>query len=195
MKNRMLDRAIKILKNERTNESGFTLVELMVVVAIIGILAAVAIPQYQRFQSKARQSEARLALTGVYTAERAYAIEQNSFGSCMDQMGYAPDSGTRFYTVGFTDAAAAATSCGAGTVACNALQGATCTAGAATSRFMATRVEGTATLQADDAGLSATLTRATFTATARGNVQTTGATFDVWTMDHNKALTNTTPAL
>lgn len=42
-----------------SNSEGFTLVELMIVVAIIGVLAAVAIPNYQKFQAKARQSEAK----------------------------------------------------------------------------------------------------------------------------------------
>lgn len=53
------------------NVGGFTLVEVMVVVAIIGILSAVAIPNFKKFQAKAKQSEARITLAALYVADRA----------------------------------------------------------------------------------------------------------------------------
>jgi type IV pilus assembly protein PilA len=51
---------------------GFTLIELMIVVAIIGILAAIAIPNFVKFQCRSKQGEARTNLKGIYVAEDAY---------------------------------------------------------------------------------------------------------------------------
>jgi type IV pilus assembly protein PilA len=82
-------------------DGGFTLLELMVVVAIVGLLAAVAIPQYRKFENRARQSEAKIALGAVYTAQRAFAAEFNTYTLCMRQAGYYPDGLTRYYAVGF----------------------------------------------------------------------------------------------
>ena len=49
----------------QNNQKGFTLIELMIVIAIIGILAAIALPQYQTYTKKARFSEVVLATSSV----------------------------------------------------------------------------------------------------------------------------------
>lgn len=87
--------------NVKSN-AGFTLVELMVVVAIIGILATLAVPQYKKFQAKSRQSEARLSLGGAYTIEQSFAAENSSYTQCLGQAGYARDGVKFYYTVGFS---------------------------------------------------------------------------------------------
>jgi type IV pilus assembly protein PilA len=64
------------------NSKGFTLIELMIVVVIIGILAALAIPRFMRSTTKSKQSEAKQLLKQVYTMQRAYRQEYNSY--CLD---------------------------------------------------------------------------------------------------------------
>jgi len=59
---------------------GFTLIELMIVVAIIGILAAIAIPNFLRFQAKSRTSEAKTNLKAIYIAQNTYYGEFGVYG-------------------------------------------------------------------------------------------------------------------
>ncbi|HJT19326.1 MAG TPA: prepilin-type N-terminal cleavage/methylation domain-containing protein [Nitrospira sp.] len=78
-------------------QKGFTLIELMIVVAIIGILAAIAIPNFLRYQAKSRQSEARTNLGAVFVSETAYLGEQGRYGS-FSETGYALAGTTNRYT-------------------------------------------------------------------------------------------------
>lgn len=59
--------------------AGFSLIELMIVVAIIGILASIAIPNYRHFQMKSKSSEGKVNLAGLRTAEISYFSEFGSY--------------------------------------------------------------------------------------------------------------------
>ncbi|MFH1893905.1 MAG: prepilin-type N-terminal cleavage/methylation domain-containing protein [Candidatus Zixiibacteriota bacterium] len=66
---------------------GFTLIELMIVVVIIGILAAIAIPRFMSTSAKAKQAEAKGLLKQVYTMERAYYQEHGTYTNDIAALG------------------------------------------------------------------------------------------------------------
>lgn len=71
----------------QNDQKGFSLVELMIVVAIIGILASLAVPRFQSFQAKAKASEAKANLSHAYTLEVAYHGDNDSYGT-LQQIGF-----------------------------------------------------------------------------------------------------------
>jgi type IV pilus assembly protein PilA len=74
------------------NQRGFTLIELMIVVAIIGILAAIAIPNFIRFQGRARQAEVTSNLKSLYNGMKTLAQKPLQ----IRVPGFAPERGNRY---------------------------------------------------------------------------------------------------
>jgi type IV pilus assembly protein PilA len=155
---------------KKKNTKGFTLIELMIVVAIIGILAAIAIPNFLKFQAKSKQSEAKTNLKAIYTAQTGYFGENNTYNT-FDSINWTPVGTARYtYDLG-TDNGIATPAPGPGTV------------------FLIAGVPALTT--GDFAHSPGRLVGATsFIAGAVGNIDN-DSDKDEWTINDNNTLTNT----
>ena len=173
------------------NENGFSLIELMVVVAIIGILSAVAVPQFQKFQKKAKQAEAKMGLAAVYTAQKVFHIEHDTYYNNLWATGYQPHGVMNYAAYILFESGIAEPPGYSGDLAKNqyisTLQicGTTFAAGISQE---CKRDPATLPNASDIPSLSSYLaTRTTFLAGA----STKSDNFlDVWSLDHRKQLTN-----
>ena len=183
--------------------SGFTLVELMVVVAIVGILASVAIPMYSKFTARARQTEAKLALSNIFISQKAYYAEQGTFTACLAPLGYTPDGfvvgggSRRNYAIGFHSAPAAA--CGpAANQSCLGYQYPATGPPTVGCAFVDGQAYFSASMAVNGSSVAATFTQipptsvttATFIIGAAGNVSSNTANYDQWTLDESKSIQN-----
>ncbi len=94
--------------------AGFSLTELMVVVAIIGIIASLAIPAYDRYATESRRSEARAALMDIASLQAEYVINHSQYAGSMAALGMTTVSENGYYglsvnAVGATSYTATAT--------------------------------------------------------------------------------------
>ena len=92
--------------NTKKDEKGFTLIELMIVIAIIGILAAIAIPQFASYRARAYNSAAQSDLKNCATAQEAYFVDEQTYGAHGDlslntseNVALVASGGTSAYTI------------------------------------------------------------------------------------------------
>lgn len=73
--------------------AGFTLIELMIVIALIGVLATIAIPQFQEYQQKSRRSEATRTLMQIAALQEQYFLDNRSYTDDFTDLNF-PVAGT-----------------------------------------------------------------------------------------------------
>jgi prepilin-type N-terminal cleavage/methylation domain-containing protein len=177
-------------------QNGFSLIELMVTVAIIGILASIAIPNFQKMMARARQTEAKEALSGIFTTEQAFLADQSTYTICLWQAGYVPDSiASRFYFSGFTSWNPNYY----GTIYYNVAQQEMCSpdgwvpwGGVLRSDILFEQnVWANLTLEYSFPVGTFTSQSTSFLAVAAGSISAFSTVYDVWTIDENKNLVNT----
>ena len=183
---------------------GFTLVELLIVVAIIGVLSTLGVPTFRRMIQKSKKSEAKVNLGAVFTAESAFQAEYSVFGNNLNRIGFDIDGNplTMTYRVGFFG-----TSSCAGATTARPTSGSQVTAlntafptyyssfnasGADAWRGYSQLNSGCVNVAADSAADGTT-----FIATAQGAVSPSvdkanpGSVIDVWTINNSRTLVNT----
>lgn len=82
----------------KTRSTGFTLIELMIAVAILGILASVALPSYQSYLRKSRRADAFVALSRIQLAEEKWRANNPTYGT-LANIGVSATSDQGYYTL------------------------------------------------------------------------------------------------
>ncbi len=173
-------------------KNGFTLIEVLIVIAIIGILTAVAIPNYQRHKARSHQSEAKINLSAIFSTEEIFAAESGSYSMCLINIGYQPMGDTKYYTLGFNTGSNTTLCTSTGNASCLLFDWKTpkpvCSDVTNVTYFTATdSAYGIATVRTDLP--VTTITRSTFIIGAAGKIY--NASVDQWTINQNKNLINT----
>ena len=87
------------MKKIITTEKTFTFIELMMMMALVGILSIIAVPTFHGYKGRARQTEAKVGLSSIYVAERAFNVEYNSYVANLKAIGFSATP--KNYILGF----------------------------------------------------------------------------------------------
>jgi type IV pilus assembly protein PilA len=91
-----------MLRRNLKNTKGFTLIELMIVIAIIGILAAIAIPQFTAYRQRGFNAAAQTDLRNAATAQEAYYTDGQTYTAVLGDLtprGYTPSANVSMTTL------------------------------------------------------------------------------------------------
>lgn len=183
------------------NRSGFTVLELLIVVAMVGILSAIALPNYAVFTSRARQTEAKLFLATVFNMQKTHAVEYSSYSACYREMGIDREGTVFYYTLAFGADPFISITCGPnGNLTCymTGYQGSTgvpCPEDGTSSTYLA-NAKGIGVLPVLINVTPYTLiTQGAFTQAVAGNISTRTPAYDRWQINERKFLWNHSPNL
>jgi prepilin-type N-terminal cleavage/methylation domain-containing protein len=180
----------------KLNDRGFSLVEVMLTVSILGVLASIAIASYKEFVLRAKISQAKTGLASLYQAEMAFRAEFDQFTSRFDAISYQL-VGTAHFNIGFENDFPPPPLAPQGTMNCTTLCGTwgssssltppACPAGYTQPTCSSSSLNGLD-------GLGTSLTPSAFRASAHAHFSTDPRDWFSFTMDENKRLLAVIPS-
>lgn len=183
----------------------------MVVVSIIAILSSIAVPNFSKMSARAKQTAARVELSGVYTAEQSFFAEFSEYHVNLPYVGYIPDGwsldasagtsagcpltsggsqNTRYYSVGFQKDLVQSVIASAPAINCTG-------SGNGRTYYLGT-VPGSNTdglISGANSSIGSGTTSNLFQAAAVGKISSSGSKADIWTINQTKNLVNVSPGI
>jgi prepilin-type N-terminal cleavage/methylation domain-containing protein len=198
------------------NQKGFSLVEVLAVLAVGGLLLRISVPAYCKYVSQAKQAQAKATLSAIYAAEMSFLVQSGSFTACLGDIGISTklEQPTAYYAYGFKPANIPGSFCGTqGNETCfttkfynnPSIPDPPCiSSGLGESYFNAalnmdsantTVATGNQLYPKHETAPYTYVAHKTFFAMAVGNISSCNSDYDRWSIDQTKNLYNDTPTL